>query len=77
MMEMKNLKELIKRFEETNHPAQALGKFLLKHSNSPDYLIAALGAFLQAAEADRAAEIEMMKQLLPLTMNKENNNNVG
>jgi len=41
---------------EQQNPGQHLGAFLLQHSNSPEYLVSQLEAYLEAARADLEAE---------------------
>ncbi len=49
---MRHLEAYIEQLEKDRHPAAALGRFLLSHSNSPEYLVVNLGAFAQVIQQD-------------------------
>lgn len=61
---MKNLQELTAGLKELRNPGHELGEFLLKHSNSPEYLQGQLKMFLEAVEMDLAAEREWQGMML-------------
>lgn len=49
---MKNIQKLINEQEDNCNPGSKIGVFLLEHSNSPEYLVAQLEAYLEAAKKD-------------------------
>lgn len=53
---MNNIKHLTRKHEIVGNPATALGEFLVRHSNSLEYLVSSLTAYLKAAKADLAEE---------------------
>lgn len=60
---MKNLEALRDRLKEINHPSHELATFLLRHSNSAEYLEGTLAAMIEAVAADRKAEAEFAARL--------------
>lgn len=58
---MKNVHELMVQQKAGQNPGHMLGSFLLDHSNSPEYLVSQLTAYLEAAQADLAAERAMFR----------------
>lgn len=61
---MKHLIELRDHFRALKHPAHKLGDFIVSHSNSPEYLVGVLGAFLKAAQADVDQEKATLDSLM-------------
>lgn len=55
---MKHLEALMKQQEQDRNPGHELGKFLIGHSNSLEYLIGQLHAYLEAAKADWQIQLE-------------------
>jgi hypothetical protein len=53
---MKNIQDLRNQQREDRNPGHELGTFLLRHSNSLEYLIEQLEGYLEAAKLDQAAE---------------------
>lgn len=53
---MKNLQELRDRLLAARNPGHEIGTFLLQHSNSPEYLVGHLEAYLEAARRDLFAQ---------------------
>jgi hypothetical protein len=60
---MKHIDDLMKSQQGERNPGQHIGKFLLEHSNSPEYLVSQLSAYLEAAQADLEAERAMFRRL--------------
>ncbi len=54
-MEFKNLQAYTEQLKQDRHPAHKIGQFLLDHSNSPDYLIENLEAFIEVIKSDKKA----------------------
>lgn len=63
-MHLNNIEHLINEQKDKRSPGQWIGKFLLEHSNSPEYLIGQLEAYLEAARADLAAERAVFTRLM-------------
>ncbi len=63
---MKNIEDWTSRKVEDRSPAQELGRFVLGHSNSPEYLVSNLRSLLRAAEADLGEEKEQLRIHLKL-----------
>lgn len=61
---MKNLEALTDQLISDRNPAAEIGKFLIAISNSPEFLVAHLRAFAEAAEADLRADREFHARLL-------------
>lgn len=61
---MKNLEALTDQLEDDRNPAASIGRFLIASSNSPEFLVAHLRAFAEAAEADLKADRETATRLL-------------
>jgi hypothetical protein len=62
-MRMANLEAYVKYLEENHHPAAKIGRVLLE-SNSGDYLLVNLKAFVEVVERDVQAERAFMGGLL-------------
>jgi hypothetical protein len=60
---MTNLEQYVRDLEDHHHPAAALGRFLLSHSNSPEYLVSNLDAFVRVIQRDLDAERELAQRL--------------
>ncbi len=67
---MKHIAELRDKQKEGRNPGHHLGAFLVEHSNSPEYLVSQLTAYLEAAIADLEAERNMFRQLSGWDKNK-------
>lgn len=61
---MDNLKALHDKFVENQSPAQELTAFIMRHSNSPEYLIGNLQAIMEAITADQEVNRNVMACLL-------------
>jgi len=61
---MENIKKLIDRCKNIDHPGQKLGEFILDHSNSPGYLVGILTMFAEAAQADLEEENRVRNAML-------------
>jgi hypothetical protein len=61
---MLNIQRLRDRLREQRNPGHEIGTFLIGHSNSLEYLIDHLEAYLEAAKADLQAERALAGRLL-------------
>jgi hypothetical protein len=61
---MKNVQDLRDSQNQRQSPGQHIGDFLLQHSNSPEYLVSQLEAYLMAAKMDLSAERNARESLL-------------
>lgn len=61
---MRHLQAYVEQLEKDRHPAAALGRFLLSHSNSPEYLAGNLDAFTRVCQRDMDDERELAGRLL-------------
>lgn len=69
---MKNIAELIAAQAEQQNPGQHIGRFLLEHSNSLEYLVSQLEAYLEAARADLESERAVFRKLMRREPNPPN-----
>lgn len=60
---MKNIINLMNEQQADRNPGCHLGNFLLEHSNSPEYLVGQLTAYLEAAQADLDQERAFFRKL--------------
>jgi hypothetical protein len=60
---LKNVADLAERQKADRNPGHNIGAFLIDHSNSPEYLVSQLEAYLEAAKADLEAERNMFRKL--------------
>jgi hypothetical protein len=61
---MKNTAESRDRQKGDRNPGHRLGDFLIQHSNSPEYLVSQLEAYLEAVRADLEDERRFFQGLL-------------
>lgn len=61
---MKNIAQLAEQQKADRNPGHKIGAFLLEHSNSPEYLVSQLEAYLEAAKADLEAEKTIFRKLV-------------
>lgn len=60
---MKNLRKHTDRLKEVGSPAQRIGEFLIRHSNSPGYLVSNLESILACCQEDLQAEKDLFRSL--------------
>jgi len=60
---MKNIETLAAQQKADRNPGHNIGTFLIEHSNSPEYLVSQLEAYLEAAKADLETERSLFRKL--------------
>lgn len=60
---MHNVDALMREQLKKQNPGHELGRFLLSHTNSPEYLVSQLEAYLAASRADLEKEQAMFRML--------------
>lgn len=69
---MKTIRMLIAEQEANQNPGQAIGKFLLGHTNNLTYLISQLEAYLEAARFDLEISKKLFHKLKKSEANPQN-----